>query len=236
MHCEQVRERLGRFHDGELEPAEQTVLASHLCDCSACANELAAIAELGELFRSLAAPAPPALLWSRIERRLEARRPVWKALVIAALIVMAVATGWLAHRQPQVPDLVVEGLGAARPVSLQEAARQVDFRLVSQTDLAGGYRLDECCLCNDQSCELVRCKYRRGADRVVLVQGPPDRPADFGDRPATETTVAGKRVRVVQCDGCLAATWRTRETTFGLIGPRDLTELVRLLASVDDKP
>lgn len=236
MHCEQVRDMLGPFQDGELGPVERSAIAIHLRDCPACASELAAVAEMGELARSLPEPEPPESLWHRIERRLERRTPTWKVVAVAAVVLFAVATGWFIRRQPVAPDLKVGGLIAARPVTLQDAARQVDFRFVSRTELAGGYRLDECCLCSDGCCDMVRCRYRRGSDQVVLVQGPAEHPVDFGDRPATETTVGGKRVCIVRCDGCLAATWRTGETSFSLIGPRHLPELARLLAAVEDKP
>lgn len=235
MECEQVRTLLGPFHDRELASAEHAAVAAHVGECAACAGELAAITELGESARLLPAPHAPESVWLDVADRMPARRrSPWKVAAVAAVVLVAVAAGWLTRRTPSAPDLELVALGAGRPVALQDAARQVDFRFVSRTELAGGYRLDECCLCSDGCCDMVRCKYRRGSDRIVLVQGPAAHPVDFGDRPSTEETVGGKRVCVIRCEGCLAATWRTGDTSFSLIGPRDLPELSRLLAAVDE--
>jgi hypothetical protein len=45
----------------------------------------------------------------------------------------------------------------------------------------------------------------------------------------------GKPTQVVQGDGRLAASWQVNGTAVSLIGPRDMAELVRLMAHVDQR-
>jgi hypothetical protein len=249
MNCDQVQNLLGRFHDGELGPADRSAVATHLGGCPRCAAELAAAAELGELARALPEPEPPPDLWDRIDRRLAdadfRARPVrclprpWTAAAAAAVLLVALAAGWGTYRAlapDREQDLSLDDLVGARPgrpMSLQEAARQVDFRVIPVSDLADGYRLKECCLCREGCCDVVRCKFLRGADPVLLVQCSPDRPVRFGRRPVLSTHVHGKPVCIGECDGRLAVTWQARDATLCLIGPRDLAELVRLMACVE---
>jgi hypothetical protein len=249
MNCDQVQNLLGRFHDGELGPAERSAVATHLRVCPRCAAGLAAAAELGELARALPEPEAPADLWDRIDRCLAdadfRQRPVRglprsrKAAAVAALVLVALAAGWGAYRAlapDREQDLSLDDLVGARPgrpMSLQEAARQVDFRVIPVSDLADGYRLKECCLCREGCCDVVRCQFLRGADPVLLVQCSPDRPVRFGRGPALTTRLHGKPVCIGECDGRLAVTWQGRDATLCLIGPRDLAELVRLMACVE---
>ena len=39
MNCDDVRDRLDDYVDGELAQAERTVVAGHLSDCSACREQ-----------------------------------------------------------------------------------------------------------------------------------------------------------------------------------------------------
>ena len=43
MNCDQVREKLSEYLDGELAPSERSELASHIERCPSCASELETI-------------------------------------------------------------------------------------------------------------------------------------------------------------------------------------------------
>jgi hypothetical protein len=265
MNCEQVQERLSRFHDGELSASERAAVELHLGSCLVCPGELAAIAELSELARKDPEPQPPPELWQEIERCLarpgkswmtRARRlvPRWRvAAAIAALVLVAFAGAWLARPQgrqqsserarettpaeedgPFLDQLLVAA-PAAEPVSLQEAARRVAFRLPASPQLPGDYRLEGCCLCRDGCCDLVQCQFLCGSDRVLLFLGSSDHPTRYGDRPVLETEVDGKPARIVQCDCGLACSWQCRGTAVTLVGPRDLSKLVQLVSFVSER-
>jgi hypothetical protein len=56
--CEQVREDLTAFHDGELSIDEQVLIQSHLQECVTCRLEAAALADLGDALRAMSQTAP----------------------------------------------------------------------------------------------------------------------------------------------------------------------------------
>jgi Putative zinc-finger len=265
MNCEQVQERLSRFHDSELSPPERAAIELHLASCPVCPGELAAIAELSEMARTTPVPEPPPGQWQEIELRLArttssrvtwARRlvPGWRmAAGLAALLLLAFGGTWLARRE-QAPDStqhaqetspadedgpLLDQLLVAAPraesISLQEAARRVAFRLPSSPQLPEGYQLQGCCLCRDGCCDLVQCQFLCGSDQVLLFLGSSDRPTRYGARPVLETQVDGKPARIVQCDCGLACSWQCHGTTVTLIGPRDLSKLVQLVSFVNER-
>lgn len=83
MTCDRVRSRLTAFVDGELDETTLSAVRGHLRTCAACqaaaCDEAAVRDELG----ALPAPAPPASLWTAIERGLaqaevaDSRRSSW---------------------------------------------------------------------------------------------------------------------------------------------------------------
>ena len=57
VDCEH-RVRLNAYHDGELPPAERSIVEAHLRDCPSCAAELAAIRRVSGTFASTAPREP----------------------------------------------------------------------------------------------------------------------------------------------------------------------------------
>jgi hypothetical protein len=123
---------------------------------------------------------------------------------------------------------------AGQAMPPDEAARRVDFRVLSAAALPEGYCLQGCCLCRG-ACDRVECTYCRGGDRVLVILCAPGQPVEFGGRPVLRAQVNGKPAQVVQGEGRLAASWQVNGTAVSLIGPRDLAELVRLMAEVDQR-
>jgi hypothetical protein len=261
MNCETARELLGRYHDGELVAAERMAVEAHLGACSTCPALLETIVELGDMTRSLSEAEPPGNLWDRLSLRLGKATPgrrspagrhlrILRLAAVAALVLIAFAAGWLTHQvfgprggaishtgdDSGDKGLSVEDLLEARPgepITLQDAASHVDFRVLRVADLPEGCRLQECSLCKGGCCNLVQCKCVCRGEQVLLVLTSPDQPLRYGNRPAVEMQVNGKSARVIQCDGCLACCWRAKGTTLALIGPRDGSDLIRLMADVD---
>lgn len=261
MHCEEVQPILGRFHDGELPPAERIAIEVHLGNCPLCAGELAAIAELAAMTRALPVLEPPGDLWSRIADRLpphsarpSSARPLRRGLALAAMVLVLIGTNWLAydagsrHGQASAPIAVqpavdlgplldgrmAEALG--EPINVQDAARQVDFRVLSPAQLPDGYCLQGCSLARCSCGSLVQCKYLRGSDAVLLVQCPLGQPVQYGNCPLLDANYNGKRVRIAQGNGRLAVSWQAHGAVMNLIGSKDLAELVQLMAFVDGHP
>jgi hypothetical protein len=174
-------------------------------------------------------------------------------MTAAALVLAALGGGWLSYKvgnyqrtpataeavndtDPLLDDLLA--IRAGQPVSMREAAQLVDFELLTSSDQ--GCRFDQCSVCKSGCCDMVRCQLRCRGEQMLLVQGNPDHPVRYGKRTVLETQINGQPARVVQCEGCLACSWQKKGTALTLVGPRDLAQLVQLVAYVDqrlsDKP
>jgi|GEM_PF-5238384 len=66
MECEEVRESLSAFLDGELNEHEREAVRAHVERCSDCARELAALQQVSALYRRLEDPEPPVDLEERV--------------------------------------------------------------------------------------------------------------------------------------------------------------------------
>jgi hypothetical protein len=71
MICEEVREELVAYQDGELGELDRKQVAAHLSACTACTQEAVSLARIGQMFGSLArvTPSPDfaANFWQRLE-------------------------------------------------------------------------------------------------------------------------------------------------------------------------
>lgn len=121
MNCEQAREQLTAYLDGELEGDRGTAVRGHLRTCDACRAMSADEAALRDGLRSLPPVDPPPTLWANVQAQLakeevaESRRPAWKRAVSRwlpmaprfALGMTAVAAAaalllvWRSHHQPR---------------------------------------------------------------------------------------------------------------------------------------
>ena len=118
--CAQIRQELGVYLLGTVEPARREVVARHLAACQECRAELAGLAGLPALLRRVpadelrrllegdvvtAVPGPPlsALLgrMARVQRRRRRRR--YLAAAAALILGVAAVSGWQALRPPGRP-------------------------------------------------------------------------------------------------------------------------------------
>ena len=71
MTCEEIREELVAYQDGELAEQDRKQVAAHLSTCSACTQEAASLARVGQMFSSLeqVMPSPDFAtnFWQRLE-------------------------------------------------------------------------------------------------------------------------------------------------------------------------
>lgn len=253
MDCGQVQGMLGRFHDGELTAIESRAVEAHLDHCSACAAELAGLAELGQMFRSAAPPEPPSALWDQMADRLArgvlpGRRPrssrlALRLTTVAALFVVAVATGWTAFgpkfplrrvAQPEIDILRLLDQGAERPRNdIAGVAQTVDFQVLQSPRLPRGYRLVDRRTVVEGGCPVVLSRYNRGSEQVVLCQYQACLPARQSVDSGTRVRIHGKDTQVTDCRDGLLATWKVKGTAVSLAGPRDLSEINELVRYVD---
>src|SRR5581483_196289 len=123
------------------------------------------------------------------------------------------------------------------PVTFEEAAQHVSFKLLTSNDLPEDCQFEKCCLCKCGTgcCDMVQCQFRCGGQPMLLVQGSPDHPINYGTRTVLNTQINGQSARVAQCEGCLACSWQNQDTVLTLVGPRDLAQLVQIVAHVDQR-
>ncbi len=91
--CEQVRERLSAWLDGELAPDARGEVAAHLKDCGECRRELALLARLDSTLGILEAPVPAGLTERVLDRLRPRRRYGWQSLAMAASLVLGIVLG-----------------------------------------------------------------------------------------------------------------------------------------------
>jgi anti-sigma factor RsiW len=70
MKCEETRELLDAFHDGELQPATSSAVETHLRACPSCSSALAAHEALRDKVRSLGRTPAPEMLAAKIRKSL----------------------------------------------------------------------------------------------------------------------------------------------------------------------
>ena len=95
MQCEQARDLLGAYQDGELSPDERRVVTAHLESCKACGDMLADNVRIGRGLRSRGRlTAPPALaarIRSALDRaEIDQRLPVGREAPVSPAV-----PGWL---------------------------------------------------------------------------------------------------------------------------------------------
>lgn len=110
MSCEDIRERLTAYLDGDLDPDRGTVVRGHLRTCEACRQVSTDEAALRDGLRRLPAVDPPPSLWANVQAALaeaevqESQRPAWRRAL----------RRWM----PPAPRLAVGGALAAAAIAL----------------------------------------------------------------------------------------------------------------------
>ncbi len=129
--CREIRQSLGVYVLGAIEPAERAQLDAHLAECPGCREELADLAGLPALLhrvpvaearlladggQRLPAPPPDELLHSLLDRVSGVRRARrWRSLAAAAAVAVlalgagAAGAGALSGGSPPVPAQVAQG-------------------------------------------------------------------------------------------------------------------------------
>jgi anti-sigma factor RsiW len=152
--CHNMRQSLGVYVVGALDPAERMLVDLHLAGCRECREELAGLAGLPALLGRVPArdaervilesaelrdlEEPPAELLARLLKEVAARRSTgrWRGiLAAAAAVVFAIASGVAgAHflipgSHSPAPNVAMETVSASNPVT--GAAATVSYRSVS---------------------------------------------------------------------------------------------------------
>jgi len=94
MECQEVREQLSAWLDGELAEAAGAALVAHLKGCAACRQEWRELTALDAALGRLAAPVLTGLAEKVLARtRPPRRRQWWQSVALAACLVLGIALG-----------------------------------------------------------------------------------------------------------------------------------------------
>jgi len=160
MECEEVRESLSAFLDGELNEYEREAVRAHVERCSDCARELTALRQVSALYRRLEDPEPPVDLEERVLAQVRRFRasgvPFWSrfsfpsspkaVLAVAASVLVvcgaAVITARLipSHQPVRLAKTVPEQEAPAMQLDAERAA--ADMKPVSSEPEVGPASLD----------------------------------------------------------------------------------------------
>jgi hypothetical protein len=186
---------------------------------------------------------------SPIARKIHRRR--WAALAAALLVLAAGASIlWLwpwenehTHvavnfgqyldqfdRDPAAAQQVLLTQYQGRAVSYDEAATEVRYRPATPEQLPGGLAREKMYLLRMPCCTCVQAVYRRDGQRLAIFEHVDDQPIWFGERPTIQTRCNGMATSLVQCDECLAASWKRNDRFLTVVGARDLEQIAALMA------
>jgi len=110
VNCRACEPLLSPFLDGELAPARAAEVEAHLAGCARCAAAKQELARMVQAARALPSPEPPAALWTRIDARLDEKRPRrrWIWLVAPSLAAgLTIAVFALLHRNTPSDDALL---------------------------------------------------------------------------------------------------------------------------------
>lgn len=126
-------------------------------------------------------------------------------------------------------DLVKSYSGV--PVEIPEAIRELKYRPAVADGLPADYEPAQAYLLRMPCCRCLQvCYLRKDGGTLCVFEHDEDQPAWFGDRPSSSKVCSGKPTRLVQVNGCLAATWQQERRHITVIGAKDIEEVSLLIA------
>ena len=237
MSCAEVRERLGEYHDGELDADVRRAVEAHLSQCADCGRELAAIRALAKGIAAAEPAEVPSGLWPAIEQRLAgAQGPTtlrtlrWRPLATAAAVAIAILGGWLWSGGPGVQTAAAHEIDFApllnrvgsdlergvdalleryggRAITLAEAEKIMTVRVHPPEELPGGLRLAAMHLLNMGGHESLALRFAGPSGQLLVMQCPPGMVKRYGGRECRPCQV-GPRAGEVVSEGA----WRLVHT------------------------
>lgn len=126
---------------------------------------------------------------------------------------------------------------SGQPVQIADAVRELKYRPVVADGLPAEYEPAEAYLLKMPCCRcLEACFHRKDGGMLCVFEHEKDQPVWFGNRPTSSKVCSGKPTRLVQVDHCLAATWQRQQRHITVIGAKDVEEVARLVAHLDQQP
>lgn len=145
-------------------------------------------------------------------------------------------------RDPEAAEQFLLAKYEGQAVNVQEAAdieqavERLGYRPVVADGLPQGYSIESTTVMDMPCCTCVNCRCKRSDGSTIAIFEHNDEEADwFGERPVISANCSGRRCRLVELDGRIAATWRRGQRMVTVIGLKDVTEVNTLVAWLDEK-
>jgi hypothetical protein len=185
--------------------------------------------------------------------RRRGRRSAWGALAASVFVLASagVAWYWLSEsehthvavnfgqyldqfdRDPAAAQQVLLTQYQGRAVNYDEAATEVRYRPATPEQLPRGLSREKMYLLRMPCCTCVQAVYRRDGEMLAIFEHVDDQPIWFGKRPMIRTRSSGVATSLVQCDECLAASWKHNDRYLTVVGARDLEQIAELVGFLD---
>ncbi len=137
------------------------------------------------------------------------------------------------HPEETQRDLIAKFQG--RQVDLREARRELHFQPVAANSLPGNISLKNVYILKMPCCLCVQSVYERpDKSPLMLLEHEGEQPEWFGNRPAIKAMCCGQPATIVQCDGELAVTWKSKQRFVTVVGARDLEEISDFVTYLND--
>ena len=152
MCCDEMREMLGPYVDGEVTPETRAAIEAHVCTCQNCRCEVGRLRELGDGIKAGGSVCVPIALWERIEGQLGAAAKSHRLyrllrprsiIAAAACLVLAIGGGYLlltlglgtrVEAATVNFSVLLDGLSVDAEAAFRKFVSQYRGRLVSAAD------------------------------------------------------------------------------------------------------
>lgn len=238
--CEACARELAEFHDLSRMTAELehplppsglwNSLEAQLAEADAVSPESLAAAQpfrwttgpFAPLVMALAASVVFAIGWFGYQSNLTA---------LANLSISAVFDQYFdaLHQDPVAAQQLLLAKYEGQPVDAESAVHLVGYRPAVADGMPDGYALHSTNVIKMPQGDCVHCQYLRpDGSALAIFEHHGERPAWFGNRPATEAVHGTTKMNVVDLDKRVAATWRQGDRHITVVGAHDAAEIGQL--------
>ncbi|TWT29514.1 hypothetical protein Enr8_50310 [Blastopirellula retiformator] len=140
------------------------------------------------------------------------------------------------HQDPIAAQQLLLASYDGQPVDADSAVHLVGYHPAITGGLPEGYAHHSCSVIKLPQGDAVHCQYLRpDGSALALFEHTDERPAWFGDRPATEAVHGDTKVKVVDLDKRVAGTWRQGDRHITVVGAHDADEIGQLAGWFDEQ-
>lgn len=133
------------------------------------------------------------------------------------------------HHDPVAAQQLLLAEYDGQPIDAENAVHFVGYHPAITAGMPEGYAHYSCNVIKLPHGDAVHCQYLRpDGSALALFEHDGERPAWFGDRPATEAIHGDTKVKVVDLDKRVAATWRQGDRHITVVGAHDANEIGQL--------